>query len=480
MNLSEARQVLLIQSIEEVDETGAIFSASDRSEAAAVAGAPLPPESTVEDQERFFVDRAGVLMSRLTSRNPDAAHSFNQTPIRQFPPYAVWFLFLIAAVVGYFSNELGPENHINILSFPLLGIIAWNLIVYLREAVLLLRRRLLSSDEDFGSWLISEKRSIAEEDSPDHEGSTRIAEGRSRFNSRWLKILSPIYFSRFKAILHRVALVLAFSAIAGMYVNGLANEYRAVWESTFFEDASQLRPLLNAVLGPAAAITGDAIPTVEALNAIRWTDGSDALVGENAARWIHWYAITIMLFVLIPRAILGQLWKLKSQSLERNVAYRCQAPKYFEHLISVSSGAAKKVFMIPYSLDVLPHQRAIQEALEEEFHCPLSIEWGHKIEFGEEEEGPEGLAVGESLPIPIFSFAATPESETHLALYETLASSLPAKIPYVVLETSSFEKTNSSLLESAKRRDGRSEAWKRLFSHTEVTFILTRSPQPVT
>ena len=37
-------------------------------------------------------------------------------------------------------RELGPERKINLLSFPLIGIIAWNLLVYLGEILILFRK----------------------------------------------------------------------------------------------------------------------------------------------------------------------------------------------------------------------------------------------------------------------------------------------------------------------------------------------------
>ena len=58
--------------------------------------------------------------------------------------------------------------------------------------------------------------------------------------------------------------VILFSFIGvvlGMYVEGFAFAYRATWESTFF-DASQVRPLLAVVLGPASSLLRDPLPNL--------------------------------------------------------------------------------------------------------------------------------------------------------------------------------------------------------------------------
>ena len=49
--------------------------------------------------------------------------------------------------------------------------------------------------------------------------------------------------------------------MAGLYLRGLAFEYRASWESTFL-DASIVRPIVAFAYAPGALLTGIAVPGV--------------------------------------------------------------------------------------------------------------------------------------------------------------------------------------------------------------------------
>ena len=68
-----------------------------------------------------------------------------------------------------------------------------------------------------------------------------------RFAALWNRAASPLLASRVRGVLHVGAAALLVGAIAGMYVRGLAFEYRATWESTWL-DAGQVQALLNLVL----------------------------------------------------------------------------------------------------------------------------------------------------------------------------------------------------------------------------------------
>src|SRR5690606_13393598 len=106
------------------------------------AGAPLPANPGRAREERFLAARAAALLERLHGRLPGTAWLDPAAPAHPSRhPGLVLSLLFLAAVAGYLSNELGPEKRINILSFPLLGILAWSLLVYLREIWLFLSRR---------------------------------------------------------------------------------------------------------------------------------------------------------------------------------------------------------------------------------------------------------------------------------------------------------------------------------------------------
>ena len=256
-----------------------------------------------------------------------------------------------------------------------------------------------------------------------------------------------------------------------MYVKGLANEYRAVWESTFFTEASQLRAFLELILGPAAALSVVALPDDTELNAMRWPTSE----GENAARWIHWYAITIGLFVLIPRAILAVAWRLRANRLARTLAFRGISPLYFERILSTSTDAALSLCIVPYACELdEDSRRALEHQLEKYFGRAVALHLYPAIPFGEEESftlEEKGRKEEKAEILPLFHFAATPEIETHLAVYQTLSGLATNPVRFVLLDATSYDRKSVTFTDTAARREGREAAWERLFASEEVSLI---------
>ena len=59
--------------------------------------------------------------------------------------------------------------------------------------------------------------------------------GGGSFAADWSVLAAPLYAARTARILHVAAAALAGGVIAGLYVRGVAFEYRATWESTFLD-----------------------------------------------------------------------------------------------------------------------------------------------------------------------------------------------------------------------------------------------------
>ena len=466
MKTEDARHILMLAAVEETDEGGIVLSAEERPEASREAGSPVPANPGRAKEEVFLATRASALLERIATRFPSSAWldpAASAHPTRH--PGLVALFLLSAAVVGYLTNELGPEKRINILAFPLLGILAWSLLVYVREAWLFLSRRPPVLLERWFEWT-GRGNAIEEKDDP---AARILATAKRLFEKRWSRLSAPVTAARLKSLLHLAAFLFAASAIGGMYVRGLANEYRAVWESTFLTDSTSLRDILQVVLGPAASLSGESLPTPEELDAIR---GADA-AGENAARWIHWYALTIALFVLVPRAILAILWRMRSALFARLLPYRETAPRYYARLLATSSGSARAVALVPYAFDPdEPTKRGLVRRLEDEFGTAVEAVWLPMIAFGEEESFVLAPTVAGAEILPVFSFAATPEREAHLAAYRTLSGLAPNPVRFVLLEAGAFDRKSRDFADAANRRAAREEAWTRLFAEESIALLL--------
>jgi len=466
MKLDDLRNILLVQAIEESDAGEQLVPAPERRDAATASGAPLGKGVSSAGQNAFLAKRAGILLRRIRSRFPETTAWIGQAPAGLPFGTITLVLGLVAAVAGFLTNELGPEKRINILSFPLLGILLWSALVYVREIFLFFRRRRTESLPGWFEWLGERLRSRPTAPA----AASPLEEARPLFEKRWRHLTAPIPAARLKSILHGTAFLLAVSAIGGMYVNGLANEYRAVWESTFFTEASQLRPFLENVLGPAATLSGGTLPTDAELTAMRWP--SD---GENAARWIHWYALTIGLFVLVPRALLALAWRLRANRLARSLSFREISPLYFEGVLSTSTGAALPLRVVPYAYEPDAEvRRALVQQLEKHFGRAVDLHIDPAIPFGEEESFTLAARSGDvekAEVLPLFHFAATPEIETHLAVSQTLSGLAPNPVRFVLLDATRYDRKSVTFPDAAARRAGREAAWERLFATEEVTLI---------
>jgi len=197
--------------------------------------------------------------------------------------------------------------------------------------------------------------------------------------------------------------------------------------------------------------------------------------GENAARWIHWYAITIGLFVLLPRAVLALVWRLRANRLARTLPFREVSPLYFERLLSTSTGASLPLRLVPYAFSPDAACRsAAAEQLERQFGRTVTLHLAPAIPFGEEETvtlAPLGGDVENAEIVPLFHFAATPELETHLTVYENLSGLSPKPVRYVLLDTTSFDRRSLTFSDAQVRREGRRAAWERLFEGKDITII---------
>lgn len=470
MKQEDIRNILVVEAIEQTDRDFELLTQAERHEASRHAGAPLESQPSSSVENSFLAKRASRLLVEVASKIPESARWLHSPPNRHRLGMLTLGLSVVAVVVGFLTNELGPDKRINILSFPLLGILAWSLVVYVRELILLFRSRERLFNDNWVNLLV---RYCLPSPPASEKENGPLEAARHLFHSRWQKLLIPAVGARIKSVLHLVALLLAAAAIAGMYVKGLASEYRAVWESTFFTEPEQLQPFIQGVLGPAAALKGDSFPTADDLRAMQWTADSDPVAGAPAAPWIHWYALTIALYVLIPRAILSVVWRLRSARLNRTIPFREVEPKYFEHLLATSTGEATRIRFLPYPASPSEESQSdLEDFLEHELERAVDGKWEDAVPFGEEESFELAEPHVSDEYILVFSFSATPERESHLALFQNLQGQTKGRIRRIVLDSAAFDRKNGSLPDAEERREARMSAWENLLREEEVDLLL--------
>ncbi len=395
MRAEDLRAVLLVRAVEEADRAGTLLPLADR---AAASRAARREHRTSNEMAILLPARSRRLLERLVARYPILASMLSLS--RGWTWIAVG-LILFSAASGFALSALDGTRSINILGFPVLGVVLWNLVVY----VALVVRPSLS-----GRWLAPAVLRAGRLRKP--EGA--LGEAVKTFLREWYQAARPLYQARAARALHLAALALALGLIAGLYLRGLVLEYQALWASTFL-DAADVHRLVSIVYGPASLATGVPIPGVEELEAIRSR-------GENAARWIHLMAGSVALFVVLPRALLAALATGVIVRTSRHLAPPANLPAYFRLAFARTDGLARAtVLIVPYAYDPMPQSaERLRALLPELLGGELVVEQEAATPYGEEDALLAQLEVrggaGADLLVLLFSLAATPEDENHGAL----------------------------------------------------------------
>jgi hypothetical protein len=471
MREEDLRKILLVKAVEEADRDASLLPAADRAaagrEAARAAGASATPT-------QLLAARATPLLDRIVAR-----HAFVARILALLGPSPSTTVALVAAglVVGALLPVLDGSQRINVLAFPLLGVVAWNFAAYAFLAVAALRRGpapaawLRSAIASVGSWIAT--RGIARARAFD----ATLAGALEAFAREWYAAVKPLLLARAARGLHLAAAAVGVGLVASLYVRGLAFDYRAGWESTFL-DGPGARTLLAVLYGPASWITGIPVPSVAELEAARWRPGGTG--GEPAARWIHLIAATAVIYVIAPRLLLAGVAAVKAARLALRAPEPATLPTYFRAAFSAVDGVVPraKAIVMPYACDLSPGALARLIAwIPQAAGGPLDVEARDSVPYGEEEQYLDSFAGrgGDRADIVLlpFSLATTPETENHGAVIAGVRDRMAAREGsrlWIVVDEAPYSQRMAGAPERiAERR----EAWKSFArAHgVEATFV---------
>ena len=444
MRQDELRSVLLVKAIEEADQAGTLIAPADRiaatREARRAAGDAAVPQEVIEQgtlseaAQRMGVERARILMAKIVARYPFVDTVLN---LAGGPAWVAWVLMALGLVLGFALSALDGSRRINVLAFPLFGVVLWNLAVYVaivaawmgaRPTTQPPRRRLPEMLAHLGMGRVS--RLVAKSGA----FNAPLAEALGRFTKEWFEVARPLLVARATLVFHLCAAAVGIGLIAGLYLRGIAFDYQAGWESTFF-DASRARAVLSVIYGPASFFTGIPIPDASHLEAIRWNDGAG---GERAAPWIHLLAATAALFVVLPRLALAALAAISISRWSRRASLPPSLTAYFRTAFGALGGAIGRglVTVIPYAYEPSAAARAgLRALLPPALGESLTLDARAPVRYGDEEEFLRGLgnAGKPDVVVLLFNLAATPEEENHGAVIAGIRDWLTAKQPHTQL-----------------------------------------------
>jgi hypothetical protein len=467
MNESSALEVAAVRAVETTDRARMLWSDADRSwasrAAAEVVGEGASPSA-------FVARRARLALERLTGRYAALRRAVHGLRWRRWIGLAIIAGALVAGVV---VDQIGAGRRVNVLAPPLLGVLAWNVAVYVVLLVApLMRKRRRSAAAFAGPLRNTVVRIASGAHRAIHDGGKRPLEAALAALAReWTRVAAPLYTARAARILHFAAAAFAAGVIAGMYVRGLAFEYRATWESTFL-DAPSVHRVLSILLAPGMAVTGLPLPTVDAIAAMR-SGAGDASV--NAASWLHLIAATVVVVVIAPRIVLGLL----AWTVESHRARRLDVPvgdPYFQRVLRGFHGGPVRVKVVPYSYAVPPASLSgLQALVTRVFGGSAALVVSSPIAYGEEDSLPESaLPDGSGPALALLNLSATPEREAHGAFVAAMRAAAGDHAVIVLIDEAPFVARNPDPARLEERR----AAWRAMFGEIGAQPVFANLANP--
>lgn len=461
---ASARRVLLVQAVESSDPPAALWSPEDAAWASRLAtetaGPAAPPARWLEQRARHACER---LLPR------DAALAAAAAPPRPpgGPGRAAAAAAAVAFVAGLAADSLAGRGRIDLLAPPWLLLVAWNLAVYLLLAV-----RWPAPAGRSGSlrrWL-----GRALQRMPRTATRSGAAAALAVFAAAWAERGAALLRARAALVLHVAAAALALGLVAGLYLRGLVLDFRAGWQSTFL-DAGAVHALLGVLLGPASAASGIALPDVAGVAALRVGPGAAATA--PAAGWIHLLAVTLLLAVVLPRALLAAAAAAQAAWRARRVELPLAAP-YYVRLLAAGRRVAPRVQVLAHgsapdagaALGLRALMAATLGAIDDAHGLRLEA----PVRYGDEDGAVPPPPAGTTLRVALVDLAATPEAEAHGRWLAVLRAASP--VPVVLLaDEGAWQRRFAALPE---RTAGRRAAWRALAAAHGVGFASVDLGQP--
>lgn len=462
MKESAALDVSAVRAIETIDSLDPPWTDADRAWASHAAAAAVGEAAA---PEQFLAQRARVALQRLQSRHPDVRPAVAALAWR---PWVGLVVILAAFLMGLAVDRIGDTHRVNVLAPPVLLLLVWNLAVFVLIAV----ARLVPTG----------KRRMAD---PLRHAVARLGAGWRGARARstpsasawlvslsldWARLAGPLYRVRAARVLHLAAASLAAGVISGMYLRGLALEYRATWESTFL-DPAMVHALLSFALAPGAWVGGLSMPDLAQVAAIR-APGS-----ENAAPWLHLMSLTLLAIVVLPRLGLAAV----AWGLERRRAANMALPLehgYFRRLLRGFHVEPTQVAVFPYGF--VPASTSItglQALMSRLLGGAAAVQIGATVAYGDEDDAAlRALPAHPGPVVAVFNLAATPEREAHATFAAALKADCSAEQPLLAIVDEASFKARAG--DDPQRLSQRRAAWRDMLATVHVVPVFVDLSAP--
>ncbi len=474
MNEQVAREVLLVRAIENSDPRHEVLSADDRKYASRsaqeLAQWQAAEQQTALTPELFLEKRAQQILKKIAERTPGFAALSKP---RNLLKLGGWILPAAALLLGACADRIGDPHRVDLLSAPLLLILAWNLLVYLALLIGLAlpgsgKHRLGSSlARQLGGRKITLPRRLP----------YALSAALPLFFSEWSAASAPLLTARLKRIMHGSAALFAVGAVLSLYARGFLSEYRAGWESTFL-DAGQVHALLAALFWPVISLFRMHGFSAADIATLRFTESASPAGG---AAWVYLYGATLLLLVVLPRLALAAYAGWQAGRLSANFPIDLRQA-YFLKLTAGIGAAAAIVRVFPYSF-------TIDEARDKGLNAAVKMLLGEQARvmlrpsIGYGEEAPEALSSAKlddpeiTLSLALFNLSATPEKENHGALLDCLRAAAPRGVAAWIDESGYIERVGGQP-GGAARIGERVAVWRQFCEQHQVAASIVNLLDP--
>lgn len=467
-------QVLLVKSFETQAPDSELLSEGDRRAATRSAldavGAHGAPDA-------FIAARAQAASRSLAGQGSQVDWMLER---RGWHWTWLWVAIGIGLLLGVTADVFGSGRQLNLLAPPAWLVILWNLGVYL-----FLFTAMLGQDKrgplPRSGWIAHTAAALGDfrlrrpPQHASHAGAQSSA--LLDFGVAWSRASLPLATTRLVVLLHAASAAVAVALIAGMYLRGLAFDYRVEWGSTFL-DTESVHTLLSWLLAPALWLSGIQLPDVAQMEALR---GASQLsrTEATAAPWIHLYAIMLLLIVVLPRCVLACWNGWQARRLSEHFPLSLDG-QYYRNLLRAQRNEPIRIRILPYVQALAGDAELnLRRMLELAFDDSPQIELAGATPLGGEDDLDSlraSLAQATHL-VALFEMTTTPESEYHGAFLSALAA---AQVPViVVVNESSFARRFSDY---PQRLTERREAWATFGQslHKRPLFFDLAAPQMAT
>lgn len=324
---ASARQLVLVRAIEDVDTQGKLVSEVEREQLEREALASTRQAGGGIDFAHYLQQRARKMLAAVENRNPRVA------ALQQGEPWRHWLLAalpLAACILGAALDRVDNPQRVNLLSPPLLGVLGWNLAIYL----LLIFSALLPRARIGQAPLAALQRWLS--GVPAYGGRTgRLrTDVLARFHQQWMQAAGAQQSLWWKQLLHLCAAAWAVGLVVSIVLGGVVREYRVGWESTLL-GVEQVHALLSALFWPVVALLPFESFSVAELQRLAFRSGATIGV-EEARRWVWMYVALLFVVVVVPRALLAGWAAWQRQRQGRAIRIDLRDPYFVQVLARVS------------------------------------------------------------------------------------------------------------------------------------------------